>query len=530
MTSLLRRLLGGISRPWLRLLAAVGMGFLASGSSVALMATSAWLLSRAAEHPPVMYLTAAAVLVRAFGISRGVTRYLERLTGHDVGLRLQSALRLDTYRALARTTLLGRRRGDLLTRVVADTDAVLDVVVRVLVPLTSGVFVIGATTLAFGLFSLPAAFALLATAVVAGIIAPWLAARLSANADAATLPARGALANVVHETAEAATDLVAYGADRAALERVLAADAHLRNADARAAWTRGLGSALQVLAAGAATITCFSIGVDAVTAGELDRTMLAVLALTPLALHEVFADFTKAAQTFTRSVVALGRVRAVLDEPPVGRGDLAAGTTADRPQVRVSDLSIGWPQAEPLATGVSFAVAPGDTLAVVGPSGVGKTTLAATLLGLIPAVGGSIEVSGRIGYLAQDAHVFSTTVTENVRIGRKDAPAEDIDAALQRAHVDIDPARQVGEGGTALSGGEQRRLGLARLAVGNFQVLILDEPTEHLDPATAEALMDDIWASATDSPLIVVTHDPVVIARCSHVLDLREHTLRAAQS
>lgn len=518
MTDLIARLVRATPGGAARLALAVLLAALASFSSVALMGVSGWLLSRAAEHPPVMYLTAAAVMVRAFGISRGGFRYLERLVGHDIGLRLQSALRLETYATLARTTLLGRRRGDLLTRVVADVDAVLDLVVRVLLPFLSGLFVLLATTVIIGVFSWPAALALLLSALVAGAGAPWLAARLSARADAASLPARGELANVVHEIARTAPDLVAYGADTAALARLDAADADLRDIDSRAAWTRGLATAVQTLAAGLAVATGLWFGTEAIRAGVLDHTMLAVLTLVPLALHEVFNDFTKAAQTWTRASVALDRVREVLDAPPVGSGDRAAGEASDVPLMEVRDLAIGWPGAPVLAEGLSFRVGPGESVALVGPSGVGKTTLAATILGLIPAAGGTIEVSGRVGYLAQDAHVFSTSVTENVKIGHREATAEEVSAALDRVRLDVDPGRLVGELGTALSGGEARRLALARLVVADAQVLLLDEPSEHLDPETADALLDDIWASATGRPLLVITHDPTVIARCDRVV------------
>ena len=520
MIALLGRLARDLGHPALRLAAAVALAALASLASVALMGTSAWLLSRAAEHPPVMYLAAAAVLVRAFGISRGAFRYLERLVGHDLGLRLQSALRLETYARLARTTLLGRRRGDLLTRVVADVDAVLDLCVRVLVPLASGVVVLGATTIVLGVFSPADALALFATALVGGVLAPWLAARLSAAADAEAVPARGELAALVHEASRTASDLVAYGADAAALARLADADARLRRVDARAAWTRGLATAIQVLAAGLAVVAGFVIGAQAVADGRLDRTLLAVLALVPLALHEVFADFTKAAQTWTRARVALSRVAEVIDAPPVGRGDLDAGVLAERPALSASGLSVGWPGAEPLLTRITLSVAPGERVAIVGPSGVGKTTLAATLLGLIPPVAGDVRVEGRIGYLAQDAHVFSTSVAENVRIGNKAATDAEAAAALERVRLDVEPGRLVGELGTALSGGEQRRLALARLVVGQYQVLILDEPTEHLDADTAAALLDDLWTSAGARPLLVITHDPEVVARCDRVIQL----------
>ncbi|WP_232547353.1 thiol reductant ABC exporter subunit CydC [Propioniciclava soli] len=520
MTRLLGRLVAGVPLGWGRVALAVLLAALASASSVALLGVSGWLLSRAAEHPPVMYLTAAAVLVRAFGIGRGVFRYTERLVGHELALQLQSALRLETYGRLARTTLLGRRRGDLLARVVADVDAVLDVVVRVALPFASGVFVLLGTTLVLGAFAWPVALAVLATALVAGVAAPWLAARLSATADAAAVPARGALADVVHEIGRTAPDLVAHGRDADALARLADADARLVAADARAAWTRGLATALQVLAAGASVVAALLLGADAVRAGTLERPMLAVLVLMPLALHEVFADFTRAAQTWTRASASLARVRDLLDAPTVGAGDVATGEPVAAPRLAVRGLAIGWPGAAPLASGLDLEVAPGQRVALVGPSGVGKTTLAATVLGLIPPVAGTVTVEGRIGYLAQDAHVFTTTVAENVRIGAKDASAEQVADALARARLGVDPGRLVGELGTDLSGGEQRRLALARLLVREAQVLVLDEPSEHLDPETATALLDDIWASAGDRPVLVITHDPAVVARCDRVVTL----------
>lgn len=518
--ALLRSLLGAIEHPRRRLAGAILLAAAASGASVALMGVSAWLLSRAAEHPPVMYLTAGAVGVRFFGISRGAFRYAERLVGHDLALRMQSALRLETYAALAGTTLLGRRRGDLLTRVVADIDAVLDVVVRVAVPFAAGGVVVLGTTVLIGVYEPLTAAALLATSLLAAVGAPWLANRLSRDADAAIAPARGRLADVVHELDRAAADVVAYGAQDALLAEALDADARLRDAEQRAAWVRGLAAALQTLAAGAAVLLGLWLGAQALADGRLGRTMLAVLALVPLALHEVFGDFARAAQTLTRALTSLGRVSAVLDAEPVGRGDLAAAASTGPARLVVEDAAIGWPGASPLVTGLSFSVGPGERVALVGPSGVGKTTLAATLLGLIPPLSGRAEASGRVGYLAQDAHVFSTSVAENVKIGKRDASDDEVAAALAAAGLALDPGRLVGELGAPLSGGEARRLAASRVLVGEFGTLILDEPSEHLDAQTASALLDDLWASAGDRPLLAITHDPDVIARCDRVVRL----------
>lgn len=516
----LRSAVPEVSRPWWRFVGSILLAAAASASSVALMACSAWLLSRAAEHPPILYLQVAIVGVRFFGIARGFFRYVERLVGHDLALRMQTALRINTYGRLAQTTLLGRRRGDLLSRLIADVEAVQDLVVRVAIPFASASLVIVATTAMFATFSPWTAAWLFASAVFAGIVVPWLARLASRTADAESVPLRGELADVVRELSRTAPDLVAYGADAAHLDRLVDVDARLRAAEARSSWVRGIAAGGQILASGVAVIAALVIGGRAVAADTLAPVMLAVLVLTPLALHEVMNTLAQAAQTFTRARAALDRVDAVLKAPLVGVGDRPASAVAPDPTLAVTGLSVGWPGSEALLADLSLNVGPGEKVALVGPSGIGKTTLAATLLGLIPPMAGTVDVRGRIGYLAQDAHIFATSLAENVRIGKRDASDAEIAAALHRAGLYADPGRVVGELGTTLSGGEARRLALSRLFVGDYQVLVLDEPTEHLDVETATGLIDDIWSQAADKPLLVISHDAAVIERCDRVVVL----------
>jgi len=503
---------------------------LASSCSVALMGVSAWLLSRAAEHPPVLYLEAAAVGVRAFGIGRGVFRYLERLVGHDLALRMQGVLRIRSYDALSRTTLLGRRRGDLLSRVTADVEAVQDIVVRVAIPFCSASLVILGTSVMLARFSPGSALVLLASGLLAGVMLPWLTQRLSLHRDLAASPLRGELASQMREIARTAADVTAYGMGDVALHRLLESDARLREADRRAAWVRGLATAGQMLAAGVAVIGALLIGAPAVAAGRLPGRDLAVLVLTPLAMHEVLTTFTLAAQTMTRARASLLRVADVIDAPPVGSGDAAASPGTGVPGIDLIDVDAGWPGRAPVLHDVTLSVGPGERVALVGPSGVGKTTLAATIMGLIPPLAGDVRHGGRVGYLAQDAHIFTTSVEENVRIGAKDATRDQIVAALRHAGLPIDPGRLIGEDGATVSGGEARRLALARVLIGSetgdpnarHDVLILDEPTEHLDAETATSLMDDLWAATSDVPMLVITHDPAVMAACSRVVRLGE--------
>ena len=518
---LLRRLLDATPGSRLRLAGSVALAFCATGASVALMAVSAWLLSRAAELPQVQYLAAAAVGVRFFGISRGAFRYTERLLSHDVALRLQSELRLETYAKLARTTLLGTRRGDLLTRVIADVEAIQDLVVRVWIPFASSAGVLAATALGIAFFSPGSALVLLVTSVVAAAVIPSLTRAASARADAAALPLRGELADAAREVSRTAADLVAYGAATERLDGFAAIDERLRRASARSAWVRGIGTAGQVLAAGVAVVGALVIGGQQVADGTMARVMLAVAVLTPLALHEALASLILSAQVRTRARAALDRVEEVLDAEPVGSGDLVdPGRPVADPMLAVAGLSAGWPGSPAVVDGLDVTVRVGERVALVGPSGIGKTTVAATVLGLIPARAGRVDVRGRIGYLAQDAHIFTTTVEENVRIGNRDASPADVALALGRAGLELDLKRPVGEGGKALSGGEARRLALSRLLVGDYQVLVLDEPTEHLDAVTASTLVDDIWADSTDRAVLVVTHDPDLVARCDRVVSL----------
>lgn len=504
----------------LTLTAAVAFSVLASGAGIALMGVSAWLLSRAAEHPPVLYLMVAIVAVRALGLSRGVFRYLERLTSHDVALRLQSELRQSTYTRLARNTWLGRRSGDLLGRVLLDVEAVQDLVVRVLIPNVSAAVVVLATTTALMVMSPTAGALVLASAVAAGALLPWLTAVGSRRTDLEMAPLRADLASAVAGVAASATDITAYGAQHLVGGQLALIDARLRFAERRAALVRGLTSAGQVAAAGGAVVCGLLVGGRAVADGVMPGVFLAVLVLTPVALHETLVGLPAAAQTWTRVRASLLRVQEVIDAPPVGAGDAVRVAEAGRPELSLTNATLGWPGRAPVLRGLTLDVRAGERVCLMGATGVGKTTVAATVMGLIPLLAGDMVVAGRPGYLAQDGYIFDSTVAENVRIGRRDATDADVRTALASVGLDLALDRLVGEHGTALSGGEARRLALARLLLEDHPIFIFDEPTEHLDRATAQEMIEVLIRASRHSATVIITHDPDLAARCTRTIHL----------
>jgi len=411
-------------------------------------------------------------------------------------------------------------------RVTADVEGIMDVIVRVALPFASASVVLLGTVIILSTLNIASAVALLACSILAGVVLPLIAQRMSVTADRAAVPARSELAQVVHASARAATDIVAYGRTEQQLAAVGLADARLRQTESKAAWTRGLAAGWQLFVMGVAVAAALIFGGQAVAAGLLPGRDLAVLALVPLALHESFAHLTKVAQTLTHASAALRRVVDLLLARPVGLGDreVTADAATGKTVLKLDDLAIGWPDGPAIVEQLNLTIKAGQTVAVTGQSGIGKTTLAATVLGLIPPREGSLDVAASVGYLAQDAHIFTTSVAENVRIGNPEATDEEVAEALRLAGLPyLSPDRLVGEHGATLSGGEARRVALARLLVVSPRpaLTLLDEPTEHLDAETAQKLMDDIWATTLPAgALLVLTHDPGVVARCDRQVSL----------
>ncbi|MBV9795621.1 MAG: thiol reductant ABC exporter subunit CydD [Actinobacteria bacterium] len=530
-----------------RLTLAALLGVLASCCAVGLLATSAWLISRAAQHPPVLYLLVAVTAVRAFGIGRAVFRYGERLAGHDAALRILARLRVtawDHLEKLAPAGLAAFRSGDLLSRVVRDVDSLADRWLRVRLPYLVAVVAGGVAVTISTLLVPRAGLVLAASLVTAAVLAPVLALAVARHAEQQIAPRRGELATAALDALRGAGELSVFGAAGRALRMVTDAGQAVARGEGRSAYARGTGAAVALLAAGTAIWAGIVCGVPAVRSHALAGVGLAVVVLIPLAAHELFASLAPAAQEIPRLRAAGARVSAMMTQPdPVTEPTVAASAPAPPYDLRIRNLTARWDIDDPdVLHGFSLDVAAGQRAAIIGPSGSGKTTLAMVLLRFLDPAAGSVTLGGTdvtaldsntvrriIGLCAQDAHIFDSSLEANLRLARPGATDTELRDALRRARlldwVDSLPAglaTPVGEHGAQLSGGQRQRLALARVLLADFPVVILDEPAEHLDEDTAEELTHDLLKATEGRTVLLITHRPVDLGEVDQVVTLGE--------
>ncbi|MFC7935936.1 thiol reductant ABC exporter subunit CydD [Streptomyces sp. NPDC057387] len=514
-----------------RLGLALLLSTLALGSAVGLMATSGYLISRASEQPPVLYLMVAVTATRAFGIGRAVFRYAERLVSHDAVLRMLADTRVAVYRRLERLAPAGlrrSRRGDLLSRLVADVDALQDYWLRWLLPAGSAL-IVSAVSVGFTAWLLPEAGAVLAVGLLAaGAGVPLLTAAVARRAERRLAPAKGVLATRVTDLLTGTAELTVAGALPRRAAEARRADGALTRIASRAATATALGDGLTALVSGLTVAGAALVGVQAVADGRLAGVALAVVVLTPLAAFEAVLGLPLAVQYRQRVLRSAERVYEVLDAPePVREPETPRpAPTSPFPLVLKGLSARHAGQDRDALAELDLTLSEGRRVAVVGPSGSGKTTLAQVLLRFLDADAGSYTLAGvdayalagdavrpLVGLCAQDAHLFDSSVRENLLLARKDATEGELRDALARARLlewaDSLPDgldTLVGEHGARLSGGQRQRLALARALLADFPVLVLDEPAEHLDLPTADALTADLLAATEGRTTLLITH------------------------
>lgn len=467
-----------------RLALAVTFGVLALGSALALAGVSAWLIARAWQMPPILDLSIAVVAVRALGISRGVLGYCERLASHDTALRAAGTARAGLYRALAHgpaDTVMRLPEGDIASRVGVSVDELSDVLVRAVLPIAVATILSGASVVAVALISPTVAALLLACLLVAGVVAPWLSARAATSAETVAVQHHSGRGTATMLAVDHAPELRVAGR----LDEVVA-DASRRQrewgaAADRAAVPAAFGAAAPIAATAVSVLGAVLVAIT--LAPQVAPTTLAILVLLPLSAFEATAALPAAAVQLTRARIAARRLLDLTAPDPAARS---------RPALHPPTLRAG------------------DRVAVVGDSGSGKTT---TLM----AIAAEHQKPFTAGFFPEDAHLFDTTVRDNLLVARGDATDDELRAALYAVDladwVDGLPdglATILTGGAAAVSAGQRRRLLLARALVSDLPVILLDEPTEHLDAADADRLLRELLAPdglfAPTRTVVVATH------------------------
>lgn len=542
----LRRLvrLAGVGRA--RVALTILLGALAVGFGVALMTTAGYLISRAAERPEILSLTVAIVAVRFFGLARPLARYLERIASHDLALRSLARIRRRFYERiepLAPAQLEGYRRGELLGRMVGDVDALQGLYLRGLGPPLVALLT-GAACVGVAAVFLPAAGAVLAAGLlVGGLAVPALALVLGRAAGRRQSAARAELTAELVELLRGAPELVAFGREEETLDRVRAVDRELVRLGRRDALVSGLADSLSLAVAGVTTAAVLAVAVAAHDAGALDGVLIATLTLLALSSFDVVAPLPATARELATTVAAGRRLLELTDREPAVRDPAEPlPPPPSRAPVALESVTARYTPAGPAALrGADLRLEPGRHVALVGPSGAGKTTVTNLLLRFLDPEAGRVTIAGHdvreyrqedvrstFALAGQDAHLFDTTIRANLQVARPGASDAELEAALLRAGIDLWVASLpagldtfVGEEGMQMSGGQRRRLVLARALLADAPVLVLDEPTAHLDAATAERLMEDVLEAAADRTVLLITHRTEGLERMDEIVELR---------
>jgi ATP-binding cassette subfamily C protein CydC len=549
LTGRLRRVTGPGRRSQPRavgsLLAVAGSGTLSTLCALGLLGTSAWLITRASQRPPVLDLAVAIGLVQAFALGRGLSRYAQRLTTHAGSLATLSRLRVwlfDVLEPLVPNGLPGRGSAAVLNGFVADAESCAEGLAASTTAAVDAGSSIVVGTLILGLLSPgPAAVLLAGSAAAVGLSVVITHRGSAAAARAAAV--RADIADSVVEAVRTAPEMLVLGQEDLVSAQLARAHARAWSAARGQALARGGARAAATWAAGAGLVGVLLAGLAAHQAGQLSGVMLAVTGLVGLAVLDQCAALPVALAASGAGDVAAARLLALERlTPPVREPSLDRGGEVNGSGAVLAGVEVGMPDPAGglILDDVSLSVAPGRRVALVGPSGAGKTSVLHVLLHFLEPVRGSATLGGvevrHLGrpalaeheaWLAEETHVFAATLRDNLTVGRASATEVECTQALERvglgawfASLPGGLATVLGAGGRGLSAGERQRLGMARAILSTARLLLLDEPTAHLDPESSPEALGELVGAAGSRSVLVVSHEAGVAALVDTVVDL----------
>jgi len=542
--STFKRLLSFFKPHWKEVLLSVFLGFLTIGSSVGLMGASAWLISMAALHPNIAVLQVAIVGVRFFGITRGVSRYFERLVSHNLTFKILTRLRIWFFRSLIPLTparTLKYKAGDLLGRIVSDIKTLEDFYVRSLAPPLVAILIGLGTTIFLMPYNIQLALITGGMYLISMIGLPLISAKLAKEPGQKMVRIRADFSGLLINFIQGLPDLLAFGAVEKKYRELVEKDRGYQNAQLGLARISGINGFLSIFLSNLAMWTVLILAIPLVNSGELPGVMLAALALLVLSSYEAVNPLPLAMETFSSSMSAGRRLFEILEGEP-DTIDRRPGQPFPLPiHLEVQELSFSYPDdPQPVLDQVNFQINEGQKIALVGPSGAGKSTLTNLLLRFWSRYQGAIilgqngleldevqqeVIRKNISVVSQSSYLFNDSVYNNLKLGKAGASRDEIIQAAQaaRIHRKIESLPDgyetyISERGLNFSAGERQRIAIARAVLKDAPIFILDEPTANLDPITEKEVINTLFGVLKEKTVLLITHRLVNLDRVDHIL------------